>query len=236
MAAPADPIDYAAVLKDLEARKAVLEATIANVKQMMGLQVQGGASAGTLATQDETADLRNHPFLGMSIGEAAKKYLLMAKRKQTVKEIAEALERGGLHHTSPNFQATVATMVHRYAKNDPDMLSTGKGEWALAAWYGNRRPKAEPPKRKRAKTKAAKTAVAGGAHVHTGPTAKELAEEVLRNAKEPMHVDAILKAIHERRGITVRRGSLVTMLSAYVKAGKVFERTGPGTFALAGAA
>jgi hypothetical protein len=61
-----------------------------------------------------------------------------------IPEIAEALERGGLHHTSTDFVGTVRTMISRQARLDPELVKVSRGEWGLAAWYGNRRPKAEP--------------------------------------------------------------------------------------------
>ena len=66
-------------------------------------------------------------FFGLSIGEAAKKYLMMVKKKQSVREIADALDRGGLPHTSSNFVATVGTMMNRTAQ-ELDLVRVGRGE------------------------------------------------------------------------------------------------------------
>ncbi len=239
MKSPPDAIDYAAVLKDLESRKAVLEAMIANTRQLLGL-VASPVSATTTGEGGEPEDLRGHPFLGMSIGEAAKKYLTMVKQKQTVKQIADALEIGGLHHVSSNFPATVATMVNRYAKGDPDLLNIGRGEWALAAWYGNRRPKApEPPKKRKGRraaksaSRASETAQSDLKQEATQPSARRLAEEVLRTAGQPLHIDEIVKRIEALpRGRKVDKATLASVFSGYVKKNHVFTRTAPSTYAL----
>jgi hypothetical protein len=238
MTSPPDTIDYAAVLKDLEARKAVLEAMIANTRQMLGLGVSVGATPSTQAAP-EAEDMRGHPFLGMSIGEAAKKYLSMVKQKQNVKQIAEALERGGLHHVSNNFPATVATMVNRYAKSDPDLLNIGRGEWALAAWYGNRRPKpVEPPKKRKGKRVAkqpARQKEGAGAKADTPPpSARQLTEVVLGAAGEPLNIDEIAKRIEALpNGRKIDKATIASMFTGYVKKNHVFTRTAPGMYALA---
>src|SRR5438477_411254 len=80
---------------------------------------QGGGAMAVLEAISPTAKpidpamISDDAFFGLSITEAAKKYLGMVKRKQTVREIADALDRGGLPHTSSNFVATVATMLRR---------------------------------------------------------------------------------------------------------------------------
>ena len=228
-------IDYSAVLKDLEAKKQAIEALIANVRQLLGMGLQtGNLHPGSPGQAPESEDLRDHPFLGMSIGDAAKKYLTIAKHKQTVKEIADALERGGLHHVSANFPATVATMISRYAKTDPEVISVGRSEWALASWYGNRRPKAVEPPTKKRKGKAKASENRAATPPVTGavpPSARSLTERVLREAGTPLHIDEIISRI-EAAGHTVAKGTLVSMLASYVAKNHTFTRTAPSTFAL----
>jgi len=146
-----EPIDYAVVLADLEAKRAVLDGLIENLRNVLNLGAQvtvgGGVNAGSNKSIDPSS-IRDDAFFGLSIGDAAKRYLEMVKRKQSVKEIAEALDRGGLPHSSSNFVNTVGTMIRRAAKADPELVRIGRGEWGLAGWYGNRRPKpTEPPKK-----------------------------------------------------------------------------------------
>ncbi len=55
------------------------------------------------------------------------------KRKQSIREIADALDRGGLPHASGDFLGTVTTMFGRHAKKDLDLVRVGRGDWGLAA-------------------------------------------------------------------------------------------------------
>lgn len=153
-----DPNEYyEGVLADLEAKRATIDTMIANLRQIMGLgasvAITGGVQGVVAGAKPiDPANIRDDAFFGLSIGEAGKRYLEMVKRKQSTQEIADALERGGLPHTSTNFTNTVGTMMNRLAKADPDIARVGRGEWGLAAWYGNRRPKPpEPPKKRRSK-------------------------------------------------------------------------------------
>jgi hypothetical protein len=159
---PNEPIDYEVVVADLEAKRAALDTVIAALRLALNMGATiapGGApSASPTAKPIDPATIRDDAFFGLSIGEAAKRYLEMVRRKQSIKEIADALERGGLPHTSSNFVNTVSTMMNRAAKADPELVRVGRGEWGLAGWYGNRRPKPpEPPKRTRAKRKERKS-------------------------------------------------------------------------------
>jgi hypothetical protein len=153
----ADTIDYEAVLADLEAKRASLDTAIAALRVTMNLSASAapGASAMPSAKPIDPASIQDDAFFGLSIGEAAKKYLQMVRRKQSVKEIAEALERGGLPHTSANFVNTVGTMLNRAALSDPEFVRVGRGEWGLAAWYGNRRPKPPEPVKKTKRSRRA---------------------------------------------------------------------------------
>jgi hypothetical protein len=151
-----EPINYEVVLNDLERQKAAIENAIAALRQAM-IALGGQLSAGSAASElpIDPFKIPGDAFFGMSIGEAAKKYLSMVKKKQTVQEIADALERGGLPHTSANFAQTVRTMVNRQAKEDSDLVRVGPGaSWGLSDWYGNRRPKEGAIKQKRQGTQS----------------------------------------------------------------------------------
>src|SRR5437588_11912346 len=89
------PINYEAVLADLETRKAQIEAAIAGIKVMLGQSgagptgpTGGGAYTGMTPAHDA--------FIGMSIPEAAKKHLTAVRKKLSTQEIMTALEAGGL--------------------------------------------------------------------------------------------------------------------------------------------
>jgi hypothetical protein len=132
-------IDYEAVLVDLEGKRDALEAAIAAVRTIMQMGAHIGVAVAGAGRQVDPQNLPNDAFFGLSIGEAAKKYLNIVKRKQSTREIADALEKGGLPHTSTNFLNTVTTMLSRQARTDSELVKVGR-DWGLAAWYGNRRP------------------------------------------------------------------------------------------------
>jgi biotin operon repressor len=67
----------------------------------------------------------------MTIGDAAKKYLTMAKATKSTADIAAALERGGLKHSSKDFQATVRAILGQ----SDDFVRVPNGEVGLAEWY-----------------------------------------------------------------------------------------------------
>ena len=246
-----EPIDYEAVLLDLEAKRAAIEAAIAAVRLAVstGAQVAMGSSATGATRPIDPTSIPGDAFFGLSIGEAAKKYLTIVKRKQSVREIADALDRGGLPHSSSNFVATVGTMLNRAARGDQDLVRIGRGEWGLAGWYGNRRPKQEPVKRgkKRGGRRGRKAGVGpkllGPARegsvstpVAGSPSVRELAVQVLRAAGEPLHVGEIVKRIQEQTGHTVKQDTLASLFSVTVRSNDTFFKARPGVFGLIGQA
>lgn len=151
-------IDYAAILADLEAKKAVLEGTIASVRAALaagalgasaGEMVHGGDSASTTPVNQVPfdGDIPSGMFRDKSIPEAAKMYLAMTNRKQTTKEIAKALEEGGMHTTSDNFADTVNAGLFRASRKFGEIVRV-KGQWGLATWYKMRiGPQVKPAKK-----------------------------------------------------------------------------------------
>jgi hypothetical protein len=228
-----EPVNYEAVLVDLRARRAQIDAAIAAIEQLQnvlaGQPGGGGGDGGPSTRAIDLSDIEDDAFFGLSIVEAAKKYLGMVKRKQGVKEIAEALDRGGLPHTSTDFVNTVGTMLRR--ANDPDLAKVGRGDWGLASWYGNRRPKQEPAKKakkgKRRKPTFAKIPVAD-----SGETLMEATAAVLRGYGEGLQVDELLVRVRERTGRDVARATLVGMLAEKVRKGDTFTRPQPSVYAL----
>lgn len=122
------PIDYNAVLADLEAKKAAIETAINGIKLILGNTVS--------VPQGQNAIIKIEPdaFFGMSIGDASKKYLAMMRRPQNTREIMEALTQGNLPHTAKDFLGTIRTTLNRQTKVEGDIVKIGEN-WALAEWY-----------------------------------------------------------------------------------------------------
>lgn len=134
-------IDYAAVLADLEAKRAGLDAAIAGVKQMLG---QASASTNTPqhapVGSHHAAMLRGDEFFQMSIPDAAIKYLKMSRKPQTTKEIAIAIQKGGIPPGTGDFFQTVGSVINRRSKAaDQQIVSVKRGVWGLAEWYPGRK-------------------------------------------------------------------------------------------------
>ncbi len=177
-------------LEELEAEHAARALVIASVRQRLGLAADGdlgGQSApnhtgGKRGTEVVTGPLRSDTFFRLSVPDAIKKYLAMAKRPQSPKEIAVALKQGGVLSQAAHFYANVTTALKRL-KDSGDVVNTKEG-WGLAAWYPNK-PKADVPapkkktarakpvSRKKSRSHRPKKATTGGWHQFLGEAAKE---------------------------------------------------------------
>ena len=109
---------YRTVLKDLKRRKKVIDTAIAGVTALIGeseAELQACLPALSPKTQ-EPRDVASGSFAGLTLTEAAQRYLEMAKEPQSTAEIADALERGGYPTESRNFRNTVRSVLDRHAK------------------------------------------------------------------------------------------------------------------------
>ena len=138
MADNASPVNYEDVLADLRAKKEKLEAAICGIEVMLGIPSLGSYNA---AATTQSKDVEADSFFGLSIPEAARKYLGMQKKTQSTQEIAAALERGGLTHQSGNFGNTVGSVLARIDGAGGDIVKLARATWGLAAWYPNARRK-----------------------------------------------------------------------------------------------
>jgi hypothetical protein len=125
-----NPVDWAAALADVEARIAKLQIMADNIREFMA------ASGVTPAGPGGGGKIRPDSFLKMSIPDATKKLLEMARVKQSTQEVMDALEKGGL---PPSKYNTVYSILARRATQVGDIINM-KGDWALAEWYPNHRP------------------------------------------------------------------------------------------------
>jgi len=157
-----ETIDYAAVLADLEQKRALLDSTIASLRAVLagvGLTdtVPSSGSGGHAGPQFQSGEIPAGAFHGKSIPEAAKIYLEIVKKKQSTREIMEALLKGGMETTSDNFESTVAAGLNR-AKKLSGEIAKVSGGWGLASWYhpGVRAAANQPAKttKKKPKSKA----------------------------------------------------------------------------------
>lgn len=123
--------DYAAVLADIEAKIAKLQATAEGIRELMAL-------SGISPTGGGGGKVAHDAFLKMSIPDATKKYLGTVRKKQDTQSIIDALEQGGLPRSE---YQTVYAVLRRREKQIGDIINM-QGDWALAEWYPNLRKKA----------------------------------------------------------------------------------------------
>lgn len=131
-----EPINYEAVIADLEAKIAHLQATLAGIKVVAGMSGLGiapppGGSGGN--PMGNGGKIAPDAFLGKSIPDAAKIHLSNVRRKLSTQELMDALEAGGLPGSKYN---TVYAVLSRRENKVGDIVNI-KGDWALADWYPN---------------------------------------------------------------------------------------------------
>ena len=126
-------VDYQKVLTDLEAKKAAIEAAITGVKSMLGQSASSPSFVGSSSLAPETTThLRFDTFFGMTVSEAAKKYLSMSKRTpRSTQEIVDALNQGGCKAV----YSTVSSQLSRRSA-EGTFVAPNRGKWGLAEWYG----------------------------------------------------------------------------------------------------
>ena len=185
-----ETIDYAAVLADLEAKKAALESTIAGLRQMLNLGAEQSAS-GSGAEQTPT-EVRSDTFFRMTMPDAIVKFLEIVKRPQTLSEITKALEDGGLPTTAKNLMPIVGSNLSRM-KTSGEVCQPQQGKWGLALWYpaASRQAAATKPKgKKRGRPKGSKTKPAAN------PAATPKTEQKAAALKLTPEQIAKIKALH----------------------------------------
>lgn len=129
-------IDYEAVLADLKARRDQLNSAIAAIELISG----SGAISSSVQVPGQSGAAKIEPdsFFGLTIVDAAKKYLGMMKRPQGTQGITDALKDGGYLFTSEQPVQTVASVLARSDSKGGDIVRVGKGMWGLPEWYPNR--------------------------------------------------------------------------------------------------
>ncbi len=128
--APAVPINYAAVLADMEAKRAQLDSAIAAMKVLME---QTGVMAATVPPVPRIASLSEVPsnaFVGLSTSEAVRMLLEMMQRRLSVREILQGLRAGGL---KPNKYRNVYAIMRQREAYKADIIKVDR-QWGLAEW------------------------------------------------------------------------------------------------------
>ena len=133
--------DYlASLLADMEAKKAALDAAMTAIRAAIVAGALGAPGDPQMAPSVLNAtgipaggaDLPRGAFLGKSATDAIKLYLSAVRRKQTNKEIAQALRDGGLE-SAGDFGNFITSALFRL-KKEGALLRFDDG-WGLSEWY-----------------------------------------------------------------------------------------------------
>jgi hypothetical protein len=138
------PNAYDVVIADLEAERERLSITIDALRRIKNLGVPFSATASLVTGRSNVATgaaIPHDAFFGMTIPDAARKYLSWGGNKQTKSnpELCEGLLEGGFQTTAANFGESVRATLSR----NTDFVKI-KGQWGLKEWYGDRAGKRKP--------------------------------------------------------------------------------------------
>src|SRR5690348_7975382 len=130
-----DSAAYDAVIADVEAKRDRLTGIIDALKELKALGIPMVAVNGIVGNPNITigATIPHDAFFGMTIPDAARKYLSIVKQTKPHPELCDALLEGGFQSRSENFREVVRSTLGR----NPDFVKI-KGQWGLKEWYGNR--------------------------------------------------------------------------------------------------
>jgi hypothetical protein len=132
-----EPNHYDAVIADLEAQREKITTTIEMLQGLRGFS-NGTSKQGTDQGRAEMdSDIRSDAFFGMTIADAARKYLGIVKKAKSTSDIAVALEAGGLKHASKDFNTTLRSIIGPRR----DEFVRVNGDWGLTEWYPGMRNK-----------------------------------------------------------------------------------------------
>lgn len=140
---PRGPVDWGAVVAELEAKRAALDKAISSLRVVIASGVLFGSAEDAMPAMADSVGIGLHggdvpigAFLGKSIPEAAKLCLQIVKKKMTTREIAESLKKGGIETTAKtSFPSIVHSILLRATRSGLGILKLDRSHWGLAEWY-----------------------------------------------------------------------------------------------------
>jgi hypothetical protein len=227
----AQAIDYAAMLANMEAKKAALEAAIASLRAALAMGALGSSSSSdegatvSLGSMMYGGDVPNGAFLGKSIPEAARLYLEIIKKKQTSREIAEALQKGGVESTSKNFIGMIGPVLERARRNANPVIVKVGNQWGLSSWYpkGILNATAPPAAKRKAVKKRKKAAEAKAAATEPASVAGKASDRAVAFMSSKPGTAFAVADVGAHIGMGTKGARLV--LGKLAKAGKI-EKSG----------
>lgn len=135
-----ETIDYEQLLASLKEEQENIGKLIVWVEGRMAQQDGSVEAVLTPAPKQPASGPMRFPrlaadsFFRMSVPQAIKSLLNIAKRPRTAKDITDGLKKGGLTSQAKNLYGTVYPTLLRMEKAG-DVVRVSNGEWGLAEWY-----------------------------------------------------------------------------------------------------
>ena len=185
------PSPYDAAIADVEARIRSMQMALDTLRQLRASALGEPAPAPGTVSRPPEAEVQHDTFFGMTIADAARKYLTMMKATKSNSDIAAALEQGGLKHSSKDFPSNVRSIIgHR-----EDFLRVPNGDWGLAEWYPGQGRGRKPKAAKSARRKAGKRRKAA-----KGPTLEQRIVDLMKTDTSKDWVSSeVARAMQEKR-------------------------------------
>jgi hypothetical protein len=133
---------YRAILQEIDAQIAALSPLIEEkkrIEQLLGESTGEGISLDGLQIPKTGAPVQKHvesdSFFGMTIIDAAKKYIRMTGKKQGIPAITTALLAGGIKGEQADLAQAISSGLAREAKKIGDVVKVSRGEYGLYEFY-----------------------------------------------------------------------------------------------------
>jgi hypothetical protein len=223
MAVNAEEMDFSAVLANMEAKRAAIDLAISSLRAAITLGALGGSTTGEASVSlaggtayGASTEIPNGAFHGKTVSEAIKSYLSAIKRKQTTREVIDALKRGGIESTSDHFDTIVYNALDRMRTVTGEIAKFGK-LWGMTEWLppGMRATVVVKSQGRSRSQKPIKSAARRNnqhrANTDEGPTLPSRIEELLGAAPDKSFTPSqIAEALHvEAIGVNVRLKKMV---------------------------
>jgi DNA-directed RNA polymerase delta subunit len=200
-------IDYDSVLAELYAKRDEIEVSINTIlflkgsgsatspEKAGGSGMPRGARAGVIPS---------NAFFGMSLVDAAKKYIELSQAKRTLQQIVKGLEEGGMPPQKIN---TVYAALRRRESTVGDIMKVGE-EWGLKDWFagisvGEAVKVVNGKKTKKGKKKRAKKAAKSIGSESAKKTAPPIAETPESETKQTAPTEAGRKETKSAKPISM---------------------------------
>lgn len=122
-----------AALAELRAQRKMLDDAIAALEKVIAAQQQPNTKSPPEGGVFGLFPAPPKSLAGMTIPEAATTVIKASGQPMTNREIADALEKGGLKHESEDFPNTINSVLRRAAEQHGTLVRVDQ-KWHLAEW------------------------------------------------------------------------------------------------------